>query len=174
MKFQKILQKIKDKKKILISVVWAIAILYITVWIYSFIFEQNKLAIDRYNFEQLEKAKPILERISKNDKDFDSLKKFNEQYKADIKPIENCYYVSNYNWKRWYIFWFQLKALINKFLHPFIFWYPYISDNYAYPKYSIPWHQVCFGAGLSWGVTWGCYDNNYDHFRYVSNSLYSR
>ena len=157
----------KRIQKISFYLIWIIIWIYVLVWLYSFIFEQDKMAIDRYNFEQLEKAKPILDNISKNGKNFDSLKEFNERYKVDIKPIKNCYYVSSYNWKRKYIFWFQLEAMINKFAHPFTFWYPYVSDNYAYPKYSLPWYQVCFGAGLSRWAAWGCYDNNYDNFRYV-------
>jgi hypothetical protein len=50
-----------------------------------------------YNFRQLEKTKPILESISKDANHFYTLKEFNELYNSSIKPIKNCYYVSNSN-----------------------------------------------------------------------------
>jgi hypothetical protein len=87
----------KEMKLTFITVIGIIVLAYIGVGIYSFIFEQDKLAIDRYNFEQLEKAKPILESLPVNAPKFYSLKEFNEQYKADIKPIKNCFSVSNFN-----------------------------------------------------------------------------
>jgi len=50
--------------KILIIVMLTLYILsYVLVAIYSYTFEKDKIAIDRYNFEQLEKVKPILETI---------------------------------------------------------------------------------------------------------------
>ncbi len=95
--------------------IWFLLLLilsFILVAIYSFTFEKDKIAIDRYNFEQLEKSKPILESIPETDKNFYSLKEFNQKYSADIQPIKNCYYIRNYNWDEKYIFWFKLESLI--------------------------------------------------------------
>ena len=95
----------KKIKKIALYSLCIIAWIYIIAWLYSFIFEQDKLAIDRDNFTQLEKAKPILENIPANARKFYTLKEFNEQYKVDIMPIEDCYYITNFNnWNQKYIF----------------------------------------------------------------------
>lgn len=59
-----------------------------------------RIEVDEYNFGQLEKAKKILKNVPRGDdrsERFETLKKFNEQYNADIQPKKNCYYVSNYN-----------------------------------------------------------------------------
>lgn len=130
--------KLPWKQTIKKSVIWIVILIlwiYIVVWLYSFIFEQDKLAIDRYNFEQLEKAKPILESIPENAKKFYTLKEFNEQYRADIKPIDNCYYISNSNWNQKYIFWFQLKSKIYRFI--------YFKSIFAHQKYSLPVDKMC-------------------------------
>lgn len=73
------------------------ACIYLITFLYSLIFEQDKLAIDWYNFGQLEKAKSSLEMISEKSNQIDGLKEFNERYKTDIRPIKNCYYISSYN-----------------------------------------------------------------------------
>ena len=148
---------VKKIRKYTLYLLGVIAWIYICVWLYSFIFEQDKLAIDRYNFAQLEKAKPILESIPTNARKFYTLKEFNEQYKADIKQMKNCYYVSNDNWNQRYIFWFQLEALITKMI--------YLKKSfYSYLKYDLPYSEIC--------ITWKwCYDHYWDHFRHViSNS----
>ena len=59
--------------------------------------DTSNIQIDNYNFQQLEKARIILENIPLDAQKFFTLKDFNEQYKADIKTIKNCYYVSNDN-----------------------------------------------------------------------------
>lgn len=126
---------IKILKKSLVWIILFIIFLYSWVFIYSYIFEQDKIAIDNYNFEQLEKVKLVLDKISTDSKKFYTLKEFNKEYNEEINPIKNCYYVSNSNWNEKYIFWFQLESLIYKFIK---FW-----GNYAYPKYNLPADYVC-------------------------------
>jgi len=92
--------------------------------------ESYWLYIDNYNFKQLEKAKPILETIWEKDERFTSLNEFNERYSADIKPIKNCYYVNNNNWKYQYIFWFKLESLFYSYI--------YRTSLYSYPWYDQP------------------------------------
>lgn len=160
MEILKYLKIWKFKKTVASIFIW-ILILYVWVFIYSIVFEQDKLAIDWYNFGQLEKAKPSLEKISKKSNQIDGLKEFNERYKTNIKPIKNCYYISSYNWDKPYIFWFQLESLISKFVY---FW-----KNYAYPKYNLPYYQVCFwGPSFGWWLGGGwCYDGNRHWFEYI-------
>gem|GEM_PF-5061514 len=83
--------------KLFVGLFLLLILSFILVGIYSFTFERDKITIDRYNFEQLEKAKPILESIPETDKRFYSLKEFNQKYSADIQPIKNCYSISNDN-----------------------------------------------------------------------------
>ena len=129
---------LKILKKSLLGVLLLTIFLYSWIFIYSYIFEQDKITIDKYNFSQLEKSKPILDSIYREAKRFYSLKEFNDIYDANIKPIKDCYYVSNSNWNEKYIFWFKLESLIYKFIK---FW-----ENYAYPKYYLPTDYAC---------TWG-------------------
>lgn len=120
--------------------------------------ELKNESIDKYNFEQLEKVKPILESIPKDAKKFYTLKELNEIYNADIKPIKNCYVVNNDNWKYSYIFWFKLYS--KKFIAN------YWTEYYAYPKYDFPVHKIC-----AWfGGKWECQDYNLNQFEYtISN-----
>lgn len=98
--------------------------------------EQDNIKIDEYNFTQLEKAKSILENTPTNTKKFYSLREFNEQYKADIQPMKNCYYVSSNNGSEKYIFWFMLESQKYKK----VFW----TEEYAFPKYNLPTWRNCF------------------------------
>lgn len=132
----------KPKKIALYAFIW-ILILYAWVFIYSLVFEQDKLVIDRYNFRQLEKVKPILESIPKNAKKFHTLKEFNDIYKTDVKPIKNCYYVSNENGKYPYIFWFKLESLSFRLVR----WWSSGFD-YLYPDPSLFTFSCSFGCVL--------------------------
>ncbi len=127
-------------KKILIGI-WAsiawIILLWTAVIIYSFIFEKDKIAKDKYNFEQLEKVKDFFVNKNMDTLRFDSLRDFNSQYSLNIKPINNCYYFSSFNWKQDYIFAFQLESLKNKII--------YLGNNYIYPKYDLKKKRACFG-----------------------------
>jgi hypothetical protein len=143
----------KEMKLTAITLIITVVFIYTSIWLYSFIFEQDKLAIDRYNFEQLEKAKPILENMPKLNS-FYWLKEFNEKLKANIQPIENCYFVANFNWNQKYIFWFQLKSKIYILMY---FW-----DIYFYPSYDIPYHSEC-----DW---FSCYDR----FKNLSRTIVSQ
>lgn len=105
--------------------------------------EEEKIKIDEYNFEQLEKAKPFLEKLPKDINKLFTIKEFNEIFYTDIAPVKNCYYISNYNWSENYIFWFQLES--EKYRE--LYW----NEYYAYPKYDIEEMQIC---------TWKCYDSN--------------
>ena len=112
--------------------------------------EQENIKIDEYNFQQLEKAKPVLENIPEDAKVFYWLKEFNSIYKANIQPIKNCYFVGLKNWKEKYIFWFKLES--KKYISQ------YRTEYFAYPKYDIPVDEIC---------TWHCYDANRPYFEYL-------
>lgn len=148
-------EKIKNIYKIIIKLLawflWLLILSFILVALYSFIFEKDKIAIDKYNFEQLEKVKPILESIPVNDKKFYSLKEFNQKYNSDIKTIKNCYYISTYNWDFPYIFWFQLESSI--------YIYIYRTKLFAYPKYDLPFVPLYY-SGWPW-------DRNRSWFNYI-------
>lgn len=139
-----------NKKIILILLVFVI-VLWLIFWIYKYKEnlnitpeEKEKIVIDEYNFEQLEKVKDILSDIKREDKQFIDLKEFNDFYKQDIQPIKNCYYLRNYKSEDRvpYTFWFKLESekYINK----------YWTEYYAYPKYDLPIARIC--------DTWGCDD----------------
>ena len=155
-KFMELLKKLNKQKvkKSLWYIIISIISIFVLAWIYSLIFEQDKLMVDRYNFKQLEKAKLILNKIPKEKMLFYTLKDFNETYKADIKPIKNCYYVNYDNWNKPYIFWFQLESMIYRFIY---FW-----KDYAYPRYSRPNEEVCFGMYKGWWL--GCDNDNKQWF----------
>ncbi|MDD2907807.1 MAG: hypothetical protein PHH98_04145 [Candidatus Gracilibacteria bacterium] len=59
--------------------------------------ELENIKIDEYNFEQLEKVKSVLNGLNKNSYSFENLKEFNEKFNQNIKPIKNCYLLSNGN-----------------------------------------------------------------------------
>jgi hypothetical protein len=71
----------------------------------------------------------------------------------DIKPIKNCYYVSNGNkWDK-FIFWFKLESVFYKL--------KYKKEYYAYPKYDIPVSINCiWWVSVGWSKlwSWGCFD----------------
>ncbi|NVP17844.1 hypothetical protein HUU51_03960 [Candidatus Gracilibacteria bacterium] len=92
--------------------------------------ESYGIYIDKYNFEQLEKAKPILETIREEDERFFSLNEFNKIYNQNIKPIKNCYYLNNNNGKYPYIFGFKLESLFYSYI--------YGTNLYSYPGYDQP------------------------------------
>jgi hypothetical protein len=72
------------------------------------------------------------------------LNEFNKKYNIDIKPIKNCYYVSNGN--KWdnFIFWFQLESEKYRKL--------YRKNYYVYPKYDLKIEPLC----IMW---WWCIEN---------------
>ncbi len=143
------------KKKIVVGVLTLVLVLvWILVmwWMIDIFVEWDKVKIDVYNFQQLEKAKPILKSLPKDAEKFYNLREFNEQYKANIKSIKNCYYISNRNGKESFIFWFQLESDIYKLLY----W-----NIYVYPKYDLPIDEIC---------TSKCEDINRPYFeRIISN-----
>ena len=135
----KILKSPKLRKYVKILLFILISFLvwwYLLILWYSYFFEQDKIAIDRYNFEQLEKAKPTLGKIPQEEKKIFTIWEFNKLENINIEPIKNCYYISNSNWDYTYIFWFKLESLIYKVLY---FW-----ENYAYPRYDMPVHYFCW------------------------------
>ncbi len=130
--------KLNNIQQMLILFLWII--LVILSWVLYAIDEHSEEAkqkIDEYNFEQLEKAKIILEKIQKDVNKFHTLKSFNEIYNAWIEPIKNCYYISNVNWKYPYIFWFLLESKKYK--------KQYWNNYYTYPKYDLPYEPRCDG-----------------------------
>lgn len=148
-KVKHILGLIQTKKFKTIVLIFSIFIvlLYSSLYLYSSVYEPEKMDMDRYNFNQLNQIKPILKRLDMWSIWFRYIWDFNKIYHANIKPIKNCYYISDENWDYPYIFWFQLESLFYKFLH---FW-----ENYAYPTYDIPKQRQCFGLLINW-ATGGC------------------
>ncbi|MCH2188240.1 hypothetical protein MK079_00220 [Candidatus Gracilibacteria bacterium] len=135
--------------------------------------------IDEYNFEQLEKAKPFLDGLSKDVDKFFTLREFNEITGANIQPIHNCYYVSNRNGDEPYMFGFQLesekyrdkyseksKKQYMKISNPEYKKYNYLSyDYYAYPKYDRKPTYFCGGAKMGCG-----YDSKFI-YKYYGKTL---
>lgn len=141
--------KNKTKKMLII-----VSIIFLPILTYVIIDYKN-IYVDMYNFWQLNKAKPYLESIDENTKDFSNLKKFNEIYNADIQPIKNCYYTSNSNWNEKYIFWFKLES--------YIYIYIYKKNYISFPKYSLPIGKFC-----GW---WPCVDDiNKDIFERITSN----
>lgn len=122
-------------KKMLSLIIWILIFMgLILIW---FILKQDykNYEIDRHNFEQLKKAKVILDQIPKDLKKFYTLQEFNEEYNAWIEPIKNCFYIKTENWKYSYIFWFKLESIIYKIR--------YLKINYSYPKYDVEPRLLC-------------------------------
>lgn len=143
----KLLNKLKSNKQAnikKIKIIWIIAVIIILLSMsYSLIFEQDKIAIDRYNFKELEKVRLILKEVPREQYKFRNFNDFNKKYWLWIKPIKNCYYMvstnyfDNYNQKQWiwYIFWFKIESVLYKFR--------YLNWYYAYPKYDLPIEYFC-------------------------------
>jgi hypothetical protein len=55
--------------------------------------EWDKIAVDRYNFEQLEKIRIVLKGNLRENYKFGDINEFNKMYSQDIKPIKNCYFL---------------------------------------------------------------------------------
>lgn len=158
-KMKYFLELIQTKKSKKIAGLFGIFIIifYSSVYIYSLIYEQDKLAIDRYNFNQLKQIKPILKTLNMWSIWFRYIWDFNKVYNANLKPIKNCYYISDENWDHPYILGFQLESLFYKFLH---FW-----KNYAYPTYDIPKRILC---------TWKkAISKNWCDFKFWENFCYN-
>ena len=134
---------------------WKIFLISI-LWIFILL-EGYHIFVDTYNFKQLEKAKPILESIPLDAKTFYSLEEFNDEYNAEIKPIKDCYFVSNYNWNEDYIFGFKIHSL----LYMYIYW----KNIYSYPRYDISVYNIC-----TWWLLWTdhwCQDINQTQFENI-------
>jgi len=156
-----------NKKNIKILLIIPALIILGLVWKYWYDYysisseEQEKIKIDEYNFQQLEKVKEVLDPLDKNLYSFDNIWDFNKLYNLNIEPIKNCYYLTDRNWffknnkwGWWYIFWFELES--KKYIEK------YWDKYYAYPEYDLPEDKIC---------TWKCYDNNYKNFtRIISNT----
>lgn len=158
------------KKKNLITW-WILIVLLISMWLIIFQYkknldteyynslsqeEQDKIKIDEYNFEQLEKVKAILDPLDKDSYNFNNLKEFNEKFNQNIKPIKNCYYLIDKNsffrknkgpWG--YIFWFELES--NMYIKK------YGTKYYAYPNYDLPNDSMCIWWWWQ-GDWWWCFD----------------
>ncbi len=122
--------------KTIYKVLIAILIL-VLIWEYYYFVERKAIEIDRYNFQQLEKAKKVIENIPKNKKTYRvrNLKQLNSKFKADIEPLDkrycyDVYYDTNPTWP-WYVFtfWFKLHSLLYKLRY----WWEY----YIYPWWII-------------------------------------
>ncbi len=119
--------------KTIYKVIIAILIL-VLIWEYYYFVERKAIEIDRYNFQQLEKAKKVVKNLKWEQKLYRArgLKDFNYQFDTDIEPLDKryCYYVyydyDKENNKPVFEFWFKLHSLLYKL--------KYLSLNYAYPK----------------------------------------
>lgn len=154
-KIKRFFNKERSVKTILITLI-LITWLYAWVFVYSVIYERDKIAIDNYNFKQLEIVKKVLNDEDKKSYEFDNIKEFNEKFNQNITPIKNCYFLSNNkyyfennNWDWQYMFWFKLESLMYKILY---FW-----QYYAYPKYNLVYYHFC---------DWTCHDWNKTYFRH--------
>jgi len=161
----------KKNIKILLLIPALIILGLVSIYAYDFIKydinvtpeEQEKREIDEYNFTQLKKVRNILNKLDKNSYGFDNIWDFNKLYNGNIKPIKNCYYLSNKNWWEKYIFWFKLES--NKYIDK------YWTESYIYPKYDIIKEEICLWMpDLDWSKWKGCWDGNRDLFeRIISN-----
>ncbi|MDD2907323.1 MAG: hypothetical protein PHH98_01650 [Candidatus Gracilibacteria bacterium] len=126
-------------KKSIIGILLFIIFLYSGVFIYSYVFEQDKIAIDKYNFEQRDKVKSIIEKDKYYNIAFRDIKQFNSLYNSDIKPIKNCYDITKYNGDEKFLFGFKLESMIYKF--------KYFGENYAYPSNNLSKKSPCKNYG---------------------------
>jgi len=123
--------------------------------------------IDKYNFQQLEIVKTILDNLDRNSYNFSNLSEFNELYKQKIIPKKNCYFIADRNRffkdKKWwwgYIFWFKLES--DKYINIYWTWY------YVYPKYDLPIDNIYFWFWW-WNDRW-INDRIYNNFVFtISN-----
>ncbi|MDD2907400.1 MAG: hypothetical protein PHH98_02045 [Candidatus Gracilibacteria bacterium] len=125
----------KIKKIILKIIILILSIIFIYLLV-----DGKNLYVDMYNFKQLEKAKIILDNIPETNSKFYNLSDFNKKYGAEIKPIKNCYTVSNNNGKYPYYFGFKLES---KFLNLL-----YQDGYYVYPGYDIEVVPLCIGLSI--------------------------
>lgn len=151
-------------------IIWIILFIMLIIWNHYYEYykydkhvtkeELEKRKIDEYNFWQLEIVKTFFS--YQNEYKFRDLQDFNKKYTQNIKPIKNCYYLvstnyfEKYNWYSQYIFWFELYSdkYRDKYWESDKSWRYY----YAYPKYDLPYHKVCFWTKES------CTDLNFGHF----------
>ena len=160
--------------KTIYKVLIAILIL-VLIWEYYYFVERKAIEIDRYNFQQLEKAKKVIENIPENKKTYRvrNLKQLNSKFKADIEPLDkrycyDVYYDTNPTWP-WYVFtfWFKLHSLLYKLRY----WWEY----YKYPNWihkSEPSEQCKKEMEISsklWWYRWmpACAWLNYYYYRYM-------
>lgn len=146
------MKKLTKKHIVILLLIFLLIIWYIDI---------DNIKVDRYNFLQLEKIKNTLDELDRNSYKFDNVKEFNIKFNQDIKPLKNCYFLSernwyfeNNNWWWWYIFWFKLESLLYKLI--------YFDKYYIYPKYDLPSATIC---------DWTCRDVNFPWFlETISNS----
>jgi len=127
---KKLLNKLKELYKksslfriVVILLIWALLI-----------FEWKNIYVDRYNFQQLEKAKKVVKNLKWEQKYYpaDNLKSFNYQFDTNIEPLDKryCYdvYYSYFTEKKDYTFtfWFKLHSLLYKLIYGWEYYnYPY-------------------------------------------------
>ncbi len=144
----------KHLKKITFRKFLTILGLFLFVWIVGYIaFDWSNIQIDRYNFEQLEKAKKILSYYPVENYNFNSLSEFNKKYGGDINPKMNCYFLMATGLWKSYRFWFELESFLYKLF--------YLNFYYVYPS-TLPQDIICDG--------WSCHDWIYTYFlKIISN-----
>lgn len=141
--------KIKKIGKIIGITIISIVLLYILGFIYSVIFEQEKIKNDIYHMEQLNIIKETFNKPMNGTHWFSDVIEFNDAYKVNIQPLENCYYFKRNNlWNYNYDFWFRYESLKNKLLH--------FSRYYVSPWKKFESTRLCWGM-MRWGNMGGCY-----------------
>lgn len=114
--------------------------------------QENKEKIDEYNFAQLDKVKQVLDNDTNTGYIIKNYLDFNKKFNQDIKPIKNCYFFKTENGEYPYIFWFKLES--DKYINKYGTWY------YVYPKYDMPYNNLCFW----YKYNNPCQDRNYLEF----------
>jgi hypothetical protein len=160
-------------------------LILVLIWEYYYFVEKKAIEIDKYNFQQLEKAKQVVENFEKSWKklalpvrtldDFNYWKwtNFSVWMWADIEPLDKryCYYVY-YNkipTGPWYIFnfWFKLHSLLYKIKYWWSHYnYPYKMEKPEPSKecleeLKLPWFRWAPSCGWS---------RRYIHFIKVINN----
>lgn len=149
-----------DKIKTLLKNRYFQILAFVLLWVFT-INESNSIYVDMYNFEQLKNVQNILNKLDKNSYEFENLKEYNKKFNQNIKPIKKCYFMADRNRffennkKDWgYVFWFKLESILYRL--------EYLDNYYAYPKYDLPYWELC--------LVNVCTDGNKNLFRYtISN-----
>ena len=120
------------KKKAIITLL--VLLILSIAWYTYYQYDKENLKIDYYNFQQLWKAKEVVENLDWEQKYYsaDSLKSFNYQFDTNIEPLDKryCYdvYYTYFTKRKDYTFtfWFKLHSKLFKLFNGWEYYnYPY-------------------------------------------------